>query len=159
MGLWVREGRRRWGPIRVLPPYHPPVFLRIAPARGGPPWWLSWTIGPDFGADALPELLEALLRAARTLPGRPELHRVVGGRLALVEGIPPFSPQSVRSPGLFFQRVQVDPARWLLTLHLARPSGRVVVPEKERYLGGWWASLSALREACQAEEGPPPGAG
>lgn len=149
MGLWVREGRRRWERIRVLPSYRPPNFLRIAPSREGPAWRLSWTIGPDFGADALPELLEALLRAADVLPGELRLRRLGAEGMEAVEEIRPFSPHAVRPPGLLFQKVNVDPAQWLLTLHLARAAGRVLVPQAERYLGGWWASLSALKRACQ----------
>lgn len=149
MALWVREGRRRWEMVRALPPYSPPSFLRIAPAREGPAWWLSWTVGPDFGADALPELLEALLRAAAFLPGPPELQRVVGDRLEVVEEITPFSAETLRQPGLLLQRVQLHPARWLLLLYLARKRGGVFVPEVDRYVGGWWASLSALRRACR----------
>lgn len=154
MALWAREGRRRWEAVRALPPYSPPSFLRIAPSREGPAWWLSWTVGPDFGADALPELLEALLRATTSLPSPPELKRVVGEHLEPVEEIPPFSPQAVRQPGLLLQRVHVQPARWLLLLHLARAKGKVLVPEVDRYLvGGWWASLVALKRACEGGRG------
>ncbi|MGB9860771.1 MAG: hypothetical protein ACPLRP_00390 [Candidatus Bipolaricaulaceae bacterium] len=149
MGLWVREGRRRWQKVRGLPPYQPPVFLRITPAREGPPWWLSWTIGPDFGADALPELLEALLQATSSMPGKLELKRVHGQHLEQIEGIEPFPPQAVLSPGLLFQKVGVEPARWLLTIYLARSAGKILVAEEEKYLGGWWASLLALKRACQ----------
>jgi hypothetical protein len=149
MSLWVREGRRRWQKVRVLPSYRPPVFLRITPSREGPAWWLFWTIGPDFGADALPELLEALLQATSSLPGKVELQRVHGPYLEQVEQIEPFSPQAVRAPGLLFQKVEAEPARWLLTIYLARSVGKIVVAEEEKYLGGWWASLSALKRACQ----------
>jgi len=149
MSLWVREGRRRWQKVRVLPSYRPPVFLRITPSREGPAWWLFWTIGPDFGADALPELLEALLQATSSLPGKVELQRVHGPYLEQVEQIEPFSPQAVRAPGLLFQKVETEPARWLLTIYLARSVGKIVVAEQEKYLGGWWASLSALKRACQ----------
>ncbi|MCX7844522.1 MAG: hypothetical protein N2507_04205 [Candidatus Bipolaricaulota bacterium] len=150
MALWVREGRRRWEAVRALPPYSPPAFLRIAPGREGPPWWLSWSVGPDFGADALPELLEALLRATTSLPSPPDLRRVVGAQLEPVEEIPPFAPQAVRQPGLLLQRVQLHPARWLLLLHLARTEGHVLVPAVDRYLvGGWWASLVVLKRACE----------
>lgn len=149
MSLWVREGRRRWQKVRGLPTYRPPVFLRIAPSREGPPWWLSWTIGPDFGADALPELLEALLRATSSMPGKLGLQRVRGPYLEPIERIDPFPPQAVRAPGLLFQKVEVEPAQWLLTLYLARNAGKILVAEEEKYLGGWWASLSALKRACQ----------
>ncbi|MBC7222176.1 hypothetical protein H5T56_04265 [Candidatus Bipolaricaulota bacterium] len=149
MGLWVREGRRRWERVRGLPSYRPPNFLRISPSREGPAWWLSWTIGPDFGADALPELLEALLQATSAMPGRMELQKVQGERLEPIERIEPFPPQAVRVPGLLFQRVEVEPARWLLTLYLARRAGKLLVAGEEKYLGGWWASLFALKQACQ----------
>ncbi len=147
MGLWVREGRRRWERVRGLPSYRPPNFLRITPSREGPAWWLSWTIGPDFGADALLELLEALLQSTTVLPGRIELQKVHGGNLEPVERIEPFPPQAVRAPGLLFQKV--EPAQWLLTLYLARSTGKLLVVGEERYLGGWWASLFALKQACQ----------
>lgn len=156
MSLWVREGRRRWQRVRGLPPYHPPKFLRIAPSREGPAWWLLWTVGPDYGADALPELLDALLQAISTMPGRPELHRVRGEHLEPVEGISPFPPQAVRNPGLILQRVEVEPPRWLLTMYLARKRGEILVAEEEKYLGGWWASLLALKEACRSTTGGPP---
>jgi len=149
MSLWMREGRRRWQRVRGLPSYRPPRFLRISPSREGPPWWLSWTIGPDFGADALPELLEALLHSTSVMPGRLELQRMEEGRFAQVERIEPFPPQAVHAPGLLFQQVELDPARWLLTLYLARTRGKLLVVEEEKYLGGWWASLFALKEACQ----------
>ncbi len=150
MALWVRQGRRRWEAVRALPPYSPPRFARIAPSKEGPPWWLSWTVGPDFGADALSELLVALLQATTALPSQPELKRVVGQRLEPVDEIAPFPPQAVRQPGLLFQRVQIQPARWLLLLHLIRAAEKVVVPAVERYVTkGWWASLVALKRACE----------
>ncbi len=157
MGLWIREGRRRWTPVRALPAYRPPSFLRISPAFRGPAWWLFWPVGREFGADELPELLAALLQASTVLPGEPELQRIVGKRWELVEGIAPFSPKAVRAPGLLFQRVEAKPALWLVTLHLTRAEGRLLVPEKEKYVGGWWASLHALKEACQGAGGPPAG--
>lgn len=154
MALWVRQGRRRWEAVRALPPYSPPSFVRIAPSKEGPPWWLSWTVGPDFGADALPELLDALLQATTALPGPPELKRVVGEKLEPVEEIPPFPPQAVRQPGLLLQRVQIHPARWLLLMHLTRSVDKLLVPEVERYVaGGWWASLLALKRACEGGGG------
>lgn len=76
-----------------------------------------------------------------------ELRKVVGDRLEPVERIEPFPPQAVRAPGLLF--LEVEPARWLLTLHLARTVGKLLVAGEEKYLGGWWASLSALNQACQ----------
>ncbi|MCS7240022.1 MAG: hypothetical protein NZ651_02090 [Candidatus Bipolaricaulota bacterium] len=155
MALWARIGRRRWEQIRGLPTYRPPVFLRIAPARESPHWQLSWTSGPDFGADSLPELLDALLRAWRGMPGRPEVQKVVEHRLKPVEKIEPFSPQAVRPPGLLFQKVELDPARWLLILYLARGFGKLLVAQEEKYLGGWWASLYLLRQACQSQGSPP----
>lgn len=150
MALWARIGRRRWERVRVLPTYLPPGFLRIVPARNGPAWWLSWTIGPDFGADTLPELLDALLQAVHVMPGKLELQRVAGDYLEPAEEIEPFSSQAVRVPGLLFQRVELDPAQWLVTLHLARAHGPLFVAQAEKYLGGWWASLYLLRQACQS---------
>lgn len=157
MGLWVKEGRRRWKRVRGLPKYRPPVFLRVSPSPHGPAWELSWPIGPDFGADALPELLSALLQAASVMPGRVGLYKVVGDQVEETEGIPTFAPQAVRVPGLLFQRVAVEPARWLLTLYLTRPVGKLLVASAEKYLGGWWASLWALKGACRGEGGPPAG--
>ncbi len=157
MGLWVRRGRTHWERVRSLPPYRPPVFLRISPSAPGPAWRLSWPIGPDFGADALPELLSALLRATVVLPGSPDLRQVVGRRLEPVDGITPFAPQEVRASGLLLRQVEVEPARWLLTLNLARALGKLVVACEEKYCGGWWASLRALQVACQGEGGPPAG--
>jgi len=149
MGLWIREGKRRWERARALPSYKPPNFLHITPAKEGPAWWLSWTIGPDFGADALPELLEALIRSVETLPGDLKLQRIVEGKVEAVEEILPFSPEAVRPPGLLLQKVKVEPARWLLILYLTQSAGKVLVPREEKYLGGWWASLTALRKACR----------
>jgi hypothetical protein len=157
MGLWVRKGRRRWERIRGLPIYRPPVFLRLSPSPREPAWRLSWTTGPDFGADALPELLDALLQAASVPPGGPGLRRISGSHWEPVEGISPFSPQAVRPPGLRLQKVEVDPPRWLLTLSLAQSKGGLFVLHEEKYLGGWWASLLALKRACQGEGGPPAG--
>lgn len=156
MGLWVREGRR-WKRVQGLPEYRPPVFLRVSPSTRGPAWKLSWPIGPDFGADTLPELLSALLRATSVMPGPVGLYKVVGDQVEDTAGITPFAPQAVRAPGLVFQRVAVEPARWLLTLYLTRPVGKLLVACEEKYVGGWWASLWALQEACRGEGGPPAG--
>lgn len=136
--------------MRVLSNYAPPRFLRIAPAQDPhPKWWLRWSAGPDFGADALPELLDALLHSCSSLPSLPNLARVEGEKLTPVEEIPQFSGTSLLPRGLSLQRVWEAPAMWLLLLNLGRTEGGVWVPEVERYLGGWWASLFALRRACR----------
>ncbi|MCR4391297.1 MAG: hypothetical protein NUV94_00610 [Candidatus Acetothermia bacterium] len=56
--------------------------------------------------------------------------------------------------GCVLCRVLRDPARWLLTLHVARPGpGKIVAAAVERYMGGWWPVLHALRRACSGGEG------
>lgn len=151
MALWVRRGRHRWEEVRFLAPYLPPQYLHIAPVRpSGPGWRLSWTVGPEYGADAFPELLDALLAASQALPGEPRLARVEPtGELVPTETIAPFHPAALWGLGVVLCRVLRDPARWLLTLHVARPGpGKIVAAAVERYVGGWWPVLHALRRAC-----------
>lgn len=149
MALWLRRGRR-WLKAPALAPYLPPGYLKLFPAEPpGPSWRLSGAVG-EYGADSLPEFLQALLSACRRPPGGryPGLWELVGDRFKPIQDIPPFDPRSLWPPGVELARLRRPPDRWLLTLHVARPKGKLVAAKVERYLASWHTALEELLKAC-----------
>lgn len=154
MALWRREGRRRWIRVRALDPYFPPSYLCISPnqtpSAEKPQWTVSSTEGPEYGAEAFSEAVEALLLACLRPPGEEKtIWRVFGDEFWPVAAIQSFSPGALWNRGVMLQGVEHPPNRWLLTLWVARPrSTELVAAQVERYLAQWRTLLEALLSAC-----------
>ncbi|MBC7097966.1 hypothetical protein H5T52_02435 [Candidatus Bipolaricaulota bacterium] len=150
MALWLKQGSR-WRRAHALFPYLPPVYVRLFPSgRPGPSWKAAGEIR-HCGADTLEELVRGLLSACRRPKGgaSPGLWRLAeGDRLVPAPRIPPFDPQAVRPPGVELARLRQPPDRWLVTLHVARPSRGLLVASTERYLAPWTTALQELLKAC-----------
>lgn len=154
MALWRSEGRRKWIEIRALNPYFPPIYMRISPDKAPAPRWTAVSQGAArYGADSLPELIQALLAACRRpgTSGTKRLWRVTEEGLANpVEAIAPFRPEEIWKPGVELARLRRPPDRWLITLRVARPTQKALwAAQAERYLATWRTALEALLEACQ----------
>jgi len=149
MALWLRQGRR-WERAHALAPYFPPAYVRLFPSRPpGPPWKATGEI-KRCGADTLEEFIRALLSACRRPQGGAPhvLWQLRGQDLIPATEIPPFDSKAVCPPGVELARLHRPPDRWLLTLHVARPTGGLLVASSERYLAAWGTALKELLKAC-----------
>lgn len=155
MALW-RWHSKGWERVRALPPYLPPRYLHIR--KGHLKERDLWLIRSDalslHGADELPEALEGLLAACRRPGGGGNLWEVLPGRPPReVNGIRPFSPESLWDQGIIVQKLRRPLDRWLLSLQLARPEGRLFVSRWERYVASWRVLLESLLRATEGRRG------
>ena len=152
MAIWLKRAGR-WQRAHSLPLYLPPGYLRLFPGRPPGPSWRAAGQFKAYGADSLPEFLQGLLKACRRPGGgaQPGLWEVKpDSNVIPVDRIPPFQPDQLCSPGLELARLRKPPDKWLLTLHLARPSPTLLAVQTERYLASWHRGLEELLRACQA---------
>ena len=150
MALWLRQGKR-WKRAHALAPYFPPAYIRLFPSRPpGPPWKAAGEI-KRCGADTLEEFIQALLFACRRPQGGTPhvLWQLRGEDLVPAPEIPPFDSKAVCPPGVELTRLHRPPDRWLVTLHVARPAGGLLVASIEQYLASWRTALKELLKACR----------